>query len=208
MFGDEVGAQADLAAELAAELAARFALELRACVVQDHTLLDVAALPFTRRFVLSSGARELSPTLVRAAWRRRAARSRASLESAAGRRRLTWSFEVVSSPGRRVPDEGQLAVLAGTRAPASPDQPQLRVIDQPGPVGERAIALAQSLAGHASVQRWTWVWSDDDPHAERLFARLRREGVDLLVVPSTHPGMQTLLDRQGRPLPCAVLAVG
>lgn len=205
LFGDESGNEPDRATDVAARLAAALALELRTCFVEDRALLDVAELPFTRRFVQNHpSALELSPTLVRATWRRTAERCRAATERAANAHRLAWTFGVVQR--RSAPEAGELIVFAGRGASARAAELNLRVVADDTPQSTRALELARSLTQRDAPERW--LWSDDDRGAVALRARARREGVDLLIVPSKHPLLAELLDARDRPLPCDVLAVG
>lgn len=84
------------ALEATAELAARMQAELLGLFVEDVNLLQLAGLPFVR--VASRASAELRPVdsqTMERALRVQAEQARRSLEAAAARRRLHWSFRVV-----------------------------------------------------------------------------------------------------------------
>jgi hypothetical protein len=163
----------DEVVDIATRLAATFGAELSGHFVKDRDLINFAALSFTRRIDMKTGALEtLEPDMMERALAVHADAARRILAARAAAHRLQWSFETITAPvlealgglcqapglvvatldGDRHPPmfERQLAELVGSVPAASPVF--LLRTGQPihGPVvataDERALAYADRLA--------------------------------------------------------------
>lgn len=84
------------ALEAAAALAAELQAELAGLFIEDIEVLHLAGLPFAREMGFAGrGQRPMDPQSVERQFRVMAASARRALESAAGPRRLRWSFRIV-----------------------------------------------------------------------------------------------------------------
>ena len=163
----------DEVVDIATRLAASFGAELSGHFVKDRDLINLAALSFTRRIDVKTGALEtLEPEMMERALAVHAGAAKKALAARAAARRLQWSFETITAPvldavaqlcrkqglviatldgdGHPRMLERQLAELVGSVPAASPVF--LLRTGQPihGPVvataDERALAYADRLA--------------------------------------------------------------
>ena len=159
--------------DIATRLAAAFGAELSGHFVKDRDLINFAALSFTRRIDMKTGALEaLDIDMMERALTNHADAARRLLAARAAAHRLQWSFETITAPvlealsglcqapglvvatldgdGHRQSLESQLVALTGAVPAASPVL--LLRTGQPidGPVvstaDERALAYADRLA--------------------------------------------------------------
>ena len=112
----DASSQSLAAVEAAAELAAGIQAELLGLFVEDANLFRLAGLPFTRAVDSLSGAlRQVDNRQIERQLRAQANRARQTLESAAQRSQVRWSFRVtrgmVSSEVMAAASEADLIVL-------------------------------------------------------------------------------------------------
>lgn len=162
-------------------LAQRWRVELVALLIEDETLLHLAALPFTREVRRDSGALDaLEPDRLAATLRRRRDRLQRSLLDLARARNVTVTVQ--SLRGRWL-----VAALA------VPDTDVL-FLDPTGPGGASTPAGAALHRPLAARTRPVWVLYDDTPAARRaltLAAELSRpEAIDLVVLLCAATGPQ------------------
>ena len=85
--------------DIATRLAAAFGAELSGHFVKDRDLINLAALSFTRRIDVKTGALEsLEPEMMERALAVHADAAKKALAARAAARRLRWSFETVTAP--------------------------------------------------------------------------------------------------------------
>lgn len=175
------GRQGSTALGRALVLAERWQVELVALLIEDDTLLRLAALPFTREVRRDSGALDaLEPDRLAATLRRRRDRLQRSLLELARTRNV--SVTVQNLRGRWL-----------TAALAVPDTDVL-FLDLNGPGGASTLAGAALHRPLATRIRPVWVLYDDTPAARRalsLAAELSRpEAIDLVVLLCAATGPQ------------------
>lgn len=85
--------------DIATRLAATFGAELRGHFVKDRDLINLAALSFTRRIDMKTGAlATLEPEMMEHALSVHADAAKNALAARAAAHRLQWSFETVTAP--------------------------------------------------------------------------------------------------------------
>ena len=89
----------DHVVDIATRLAVRFGAELRGHFVRDRDLINFAALSFTRRIDMKTGALEaLDIDMMERALANHADAAERALAARAAARRLQWSFETITAP--------------------------------------------------------------------------------------------------------------
>ncbi len=85
--------------DIATRLAAAFGAELSGHFVKDRDLINLAALSFTRRISVKTGALEtLEPDMMERALAVHADAAKKALAARAAARQLQWSFETITAP--------------------------------------------------------------------------------------------------------------
>lgn len=163
----DTSADSAAALEAAAALAALLEAELEGLFVEEENLLRLAAHAVTEVDLLSGRRRPLERAQLQRQLRARAARARRSLERAAGRVRVRWSFRTARG---RVETEllaaGADLITLGVRG-HSPRRP-------PGSTAEAVVAGAALpvlvLGRGARLGRTVHVLYDGTPAAQRALA--------------------------------------
>ena len=155
--------------EAATRLAARLEAQLEALLVEDPRLLDVARLPFTRRFDRAGRESELDDRVVFQAWERERNRLGRAIDACAARLNVRSRVRVVQggflSEALSISKRVDVTVLAHSRA-----------LGRGLTASERSWLRAVPGARHPTRRaRPVWVYADDSPAADRAL----RLGVDM-----------------------------
>ena len=218
----------DEVVDIATRLAATFGAELSGHFVKDRDLINLAALSFTRRVDMQTGALEtLEPGMMERALAVHANAAKMALAARAAARRLQWSFETITAsvleavtrlcrePGLVIATldgdghprmlERQLAELVGSVPTASPVL--LLRTGQPihGPVvataDERALAYADRLArefGQPLI-----VLTRSDAEQARVVEQVRDLTTPVRIEPAGAGGI-----KPPGPFACGLLVIG
>ncbi len=193
------------AIESGLELARLLAREVHGLFVEDERMLQVAALPFTRRLITGGGHLPLEAEDVESEWRASAARAEARLRTGAKVRELGWTFSVTRGRLTRTLVERGSEETVIVAHSSDPRRGPVRVVEGPDPENGGPRDVAERLAGgRADVE--SVASPEGDVEAIRRLVETRPGGV--LVLRRSHPLAEALLRGERLPqLPCAVVIV-
>lgn len=193
------------AIESGLELARHLAREVHGLFVEDERMLQVAALPFTRRVLSGGGHHPFEAEDVESEWRASAARAEARLRSGARMRELGWSFSIVRGRLTRTLVERGTEETVIVAHGSDPRRGPVRVVEGPEPNNGGPREVAERLAsGRAEIESVASPSADLDS-LRRLVER--RPG-GILVLRRHHPLAEVLLRGETlRRLPCTVVLV-
>ena len=189
----------DLPVRAATTLAAAIGADVHGLFIQEESLLDLAALPFSRAVTpVATQTVELSPKAMLQAFHRHSVRSRRELSVQAEKDSVNWSFSIErGETHQKILDalsSGDFLVLGNNSqgrpdAPSPPDtrgvvytpanQLQTRrgpvvAIDEVDEPGEDAISLAARIATFRKVALHLFVTSVNDREATATVKRARK----------------------------------